>query len=369
MIDAWWAHSLGAPPLIRTQSIRLEMTCSSDLFQCPSAKSWRRRVDDGAAIVTAPVLIKAHPPEMRLSATQDHSPVSMIGMLSIPWIRILELRSRMLPNCTALEQSEQNLVPWNLYALDDSGKMLVNMLNEIYFQNSRYLKYKNPNCITLWHFLHLQLLANINVFELAAGRDGAESARPALHDIAAWSQTYHARRACLHAAGIYNAMSRRRINDGTMFHSEPALFVAALVLGLYVFMVQPTSGPHNRQAAYLGAGHNGESGRGDCSDTEPYELLDDVDWLSLGMDGIEVAPVSSDYVEVNAQSESSARRFLKHGGVISFSGSICEGGYHAAQIVLLEFANLLEEVGKWNSTEFCHILRIMSDSLIDMDEG
>ncbi|KAF7131084.1 hypothetical protein CNMCM5793_004071 [Aspergillus hiratsukae] len=355
MIDAWWAYNLGTPPLIRTHNLWLEMACSGDLYQCPSAKHWKRLVSGGAAIVMAPVLMQMNPPSMRLSAAQDHSPVSMVGLLSIVWIRILEVRSRMLPRLSG--HSERALVPCLVYATDETGGMLGHMLNEIYSKSFRYLKYKNPNCVTMWHFLHLQLLANNDIFELAAGRDGAESARAALRDIAIWSQTFQARRACLHAAGIYMAMSRRRINDGTMFHSEPALFQAALVLGLYVFMMNNPAGEYNDEMHL-------DSSRNSDMDSEPYELLDDVDWLDLGLDGL--APTD---VGIAVQGDSLAKRFLKEGGVITFSGSICEGGYNAAKMILLEFANLLEEVGKWNAKGFCHILRIMSDSLLEIDES
>ncbi|RHZ53609.1 hypothetical protein CDV55_104100 [Aspergillus turcosus] len=359
MIDAWWAYNLGTPPLIRTHNIWLEMACSGDLYQCPSAKAWKRLVNGGAAIVMAPILMQMNPPSMRLSAAQDHSPVSMVGLLSIVWIRILEVRSRMLPRLS--DHSERALVPCLVYATDGTGGMLGHMLNEIYGKSFRYLKYKNPNCVTMWHFLHLQLLTNNDIFELAAGRNGADSARAALRDIAIWSQTFQARRACLHAAGIYMAMSRRRINDGTMFHSEPALFQAALVLGLYVFMMNPAG-------EYTDEMHLDSSRDGDV-DFEPYELLDDVDWLDLGLDGLTAPSTAPTDVRTAVQGDSLARRFLKEGGVITFSGSICEGGYNAAKMILLEFANLLEEVGKWNAKGFCHILKIMSDSLLEIDES
>ena len=63
-----------------------------------------------------------------------------------------------------------------------------------------------------------------------------------------------------------------------------------------------------------------------------------------------------------------ARSFIQDGGPISFSGVVHRGGYNSARRVL-EFLFLLEDVGRWNVTEFCHILRILSDALIDLDSG
>ncbi|KAJ4209813.1 hypothetical protein NW767_000091 [Fusarium falciforme] len=200
----------------------------------------------------------------------------------------------------------------------------------------------------MWHFLNINLFANLEVFELAAGRKGADGAHEALQNIAAWSQTWYARRACLHAAGIYTAMSRRRISDGTMFHSEVSIFAAALVLGLYVFMMPP-----NQQDSRF-------------ADVEPYEFLNEVDWPLLGGNGM--ATTSTPGSTVDDGQENAARRFLREGGVISFSGVICEGGYNAAKMILLEFSSLIEEVGKWNAKGLCHILRIMSDSLLDVED-
>ncbi|KAM0432979.1 hypothetical protein ACHAPT_004684, partial [Fusarium lateritium] len=281
----------------------------------------------------------------RLPESHNLSPVGIIGLLSIVWIRILEIRVRVAKMPAATSNHKLLDAPHRVFASEETGRALLSILDGIYTAYARFLRYKNPNCIVMWHFLNLNLFANLEVFELAAGRKGADGAHEALQNIAAWSQTWYARRACLHAAGVYTAMSRRRISDGTMFHSEVSIFAAALVLGLYVFMMPP-----NQQDA----------------DVEPYEFLNDVDWPTLGGNGTMATSTPGSIMDEGQ--ENAARRFLREGGVISFSGVICEGGYNAAKMILLEFASLIEEVGKWNAKGLCHILRIMSDSLLDVED-
>ncbi|KAG7414455.1 Transcriptional regulator ADR1 [Fusarium oxysporum f. sp. rapae] len=224
-------------------------------------------------------------------------------------------------------------------ASTETGNNMLRVLGDIYTNYSRFLRYRNPNCIAQWHFLNLNILADLEIFEMASGRNGAEGAYAALQEISNWSQTQHARRACLHAAGIYVAMSRRRANDGVMLHSDMSLFIAALVLGLCVFMMKPNEVQTD-------------------ADAESFELLNDIDWTTL------CDPMSI----VENAGDNTASQFIHNGGSISFSGTVCEAGYNAAKMILLEFASLLEEVGKWNAKELCHILRIMSDSLIEVDD-
>ncbi|EXL55998.1 hypothetical protein FOCG_03712 [Fusarium oxysporum f. sp. radicis-lycopersici 26381] len=338
MIDAWWASRLNTEPLICTSVVQLEMSTSIDLYRSSSAKSWRSCRNAGTSATTDPVVIRMHDPSITLKPLQETSPIGMTGLLSVIWARILQhqhqTRGARLPEDGNGEQPTASVD-----ASSETGNNMLRVLGDIYTNYSRFLRYRNPNCIAQWHFLNLNLLANLEIFEMASGRNGAESAYAALQEIANWSQTQHARRACLHAAGIYIAMSRRRANDGVMLHSDMSLFTAALVLGLSVFMMKPNE-VHSD------------------SDTESFELLNDIDWTNL------CDPMSA----VDIAGDTSTSQFIQNGGSISFSGTVCEAGYNAAKMILLEFASLLEEVGKWNAKELCHILRIMSDSLIEVDD-
>ncbi|RBA21196.1 hypothetical protein FPRO05_07510 [Fusarium proliferatum] len=335
MIDAWWASRLNTEPLICTPVVQLEMSTSIDLYRSSSARSWRSCRNAGTSATTDPVIIRMHTPSITLTPLQETSPIGMTGLLSVVWARILQHQHQ----TRGANDSNRERPTASVDASTETGNNMLRVLGDIYTNYSRFLRYRNPNCIAQWHFLNLNVLANLEIFEMASGRNGAESAYAALQEISNWSRTQHARRACLHAAGIYVAMSRRRANDGVMLHSDMSLFTAALVLGLYVFMMKPNEGHTD-------------------ADTESFELLNDMDWTNL------CDPMSI----VENAGDNTASQFIHNGGSISFSGTVCEAGYNAAKMILLEFASLLEEVGKWNAKELCHILRIMSDSLIEVDD-
>ncbi|UPL02299.1 hypothetical protein LCI18_013233 [Fusarium solani-melongenae] len=326
LIDAWLAHRLCEPPLIRDPTVRFEQPCSAELFQCSSARAWKRLIDGGASIGSGYIVIHMHELEICLTESPNFSSEGVVGLLSIIWIRILEARRHVVKAPSA---GSHTLVdaPCRVFASDETGRVMSRTLGEVYVAHERFLRFKNPNCITMWHFLNLHLFANLD------------------------SQTWYSRRACLHAAGIFAAMARRGLNDGTALHSEASIFAAALVLGLYVFTM-----PTNR-----------DDSNGPRQDIEPYEFLSEVDWTALGGDW-GASPLFTPSSVVSDGQESAASRFVWAGGVVSFSGVILEGGYNAAKRILLEFASLLEDVGKWKVKGFCHVLKILSDSLLDMED-
>ncbi|KAF9770841.1 hypothetical protein IL306_011552 [Fusarium sp. DS 682] len=184
-----------------------------------------------------------HAPSISLTALQETSPIGMTGLLSVIWARIIQHQHQPRGAKLSIDGGEIEGLSTTVAASTEMGSNILRALGDIYTNYSRFLRYRNPNCIAQWHFLNLNLLANLEIFEMASGRNGAESAYAALQEIANWSQTWYARRACLHASGIYVAMSRRRANDGVMLHSDMSLFMAALVLGLYVFMMKPSEVP------------------------------------------------------------------------------------------------------------------------------
>lgn len=138
----------------------------------------------------------------------------------------------------------------------------------------------------------------------------------------------------------------RKASDQTTFHSVFSLFSAALVLGLYTFMV-PISD---------------ESQVGNGS----IELLDDVDWHQVGTEGFTsfMEPRGSQSL---GPSDNPAVNFIRNGGALYIRGIPFQGGYQSARRVLLDYAGLLKDTGKWSVRKFSYVLHIMSDVLMDVE--
>ncbi|KAL2877924.1 hypothetical protein SGCOL_006874 [Colletotrichum sp. CLE4] len=196
------------------------------------------------------------------------------------------------------------------------------------------------DCLVTWNWMGIILTTDYCLLEEAAGRSGVEAAKNAIPKIRIWTQTPAARRGCLHAAQAFRATSRRRTQDGGSFSASKNLFSAALVLALYL-LTSPSE-------------KNDNSG---CANE--FELLGNVDWKSLGTEGL------SDKVDELSSSETvnAAADFIRLGGPVSMRNERCLGGLRSAQRVLLDFASLLDDMKKWRIGDYSRLLYMISEAL------
>lgn len=343
MIDSWHAARVHGGPIVQTDNLKILVHCDSALFEAKSATKWDQVLKTGRELIMPAVVLS--PDHWLLPDLVDNPEVFWInGLLSAIRLRISEAQYRLLSGKNG-EASKQQFVPWQTYSRDKKAIFTVPLVVGLINKYNAILNGINPNCMMMWHSMCIMLGADVSIFELGAGRSGADRARKALEEISIWSSTPSARRACLHAAQTLKLMSNRRISDGTMFHAATTLFTSALVLGLYVYKVQKSS--------YIE-----EDAGGDC-----LELLDEVDWKRIGNTGL----VPNE--EVDGLIDDRFVLFIKNGGKISVSGVHNPHGYHAARRILLDYAGLLEDVGKWGLGSFSHVLRIMSDALMDFEDS
>ncbi|KIW68028.1 hypothetical protein PV04_04001 [Phialophora macrospora] len=352
MSDSFFSALDDHNPIIQTRALHFYFPCKNELFQAPTAKRWIQLVNAGAATVMP--WMTPHLETATLPPPPDANTLGFFGLFSTIWVRIAEARHRhaLTPDASGL------LIPADVFVHDEHAASIVPLLVKIWRTYGPTMGAINPNCEAFWHHLNISMTADLGIFELASGREGAERAKSALDAIATWSQTSAARRACVHAAQTFLIMSKRRPIDGTSYEAEIALVHSALVLGLYVF-VMPQEDSEIHQPV-LPETH-----------TEPFELLDTVDWNLVGEEGF------SSYANNRPETDTllcsticPARTFIRTGGSISFSGVVQRGGYASARRILLDYVYLLEENGtRYNVLEFCHILRILSDALIDLDSG
>jgi hypothetical protein len=343
MVDTWYSGMLHTSPVLRTDDMQIILPCNSALFQAPSASKWAQLAAAGHQICMPFVSLNGDNmifPE--LNSTPE--PLAMHGMLSMIRLRISQDFHRMLSG-TQLRAVDQHFVPCRTYEQDSRARKTRVLVMDIMKAYGTLFTTMNPNCIVLWHNMSIMITADIRLFEAGAGCAGATAARQALDDIASWTQTSSARRACLHAAQTFKLMSNRRASDGDPFHASTGLFISALILGLYVFMVPPEA-------------------EGSITVNTGFDLIDDVDWNIVGNEGL------SDVAE-SEHSDDAAVNFIRNGGGICFDGVIHRPGYEAARRILLDYARLLEDIGRWRVriNQFSRVLRIMSDALVDVEMG
>lgn len=142
-------------------------------------------------------------------------------------------------------------------------------------------------------------------------------------------------------------MINRKASDHTTFHTVFSLFSAALVLGLYTFMVPSPSGPSQVGTASI-------------------ELHDDVDWQKVGTEGFTSFMEPRGSLALSA-TDDAAISFIRNGGTVYLRGAPFQGGYQSARRILLDYAGLLKDTGKWSVRKFSYVLHIMSDVLMDVE--
>ncbi|OJJ47729.1 hypothetical protein ASPZODRAFT_94492 [Penicilliopsis zonata CBS 506.65] len=340
LLDSWYSSFFSTGPIIVPDSVQLILPCDSSLFRASNSMRWMQLVHSGKRILMPTVMAPSENIELpKLESSVDGFGVHAV--LAMIELRLTESYHRLLSN-----RAHYPFAPCHTYAMDGRARCLPSLQLQVANHYGEMLERLTPNSTIMWHHMCMMLTADIQIFELAAGRAGPGPARKALDDVAAWSQTPAARRACLHAAQIYRAMTNRKASDHTMFHSVVSLFNAALVLGLYTFMVPPSA----------------ESQVG----TSSIEVFDDIDWKQVGSEGFTsfMEPLGS---QSFAPSDDAVVNFIRNGGTIYLRGVPFRGGYLSARRILLDYAGLLKDAGKWSVRKFSYVLHIMSDVLMDVD--
>lgn len=326
--------------MIRPETVHVLPPSDYALYHVNSAARWFHLLQRGARIHVQKITPSFHPtPGLKLDTS------SFRVLLTLLLLRIYESNDRLAPALGTQKQLE----PWRIYAEDPRSRDILPLLVNLSSSSIDAVRTADLNSAVLWHASCMLLGANVRYFELAAGRAGPEPAVNALEDISTWSQTPSARRSALHAAQIYKLLFDRKVSDIVNPHSVVALFHAALVLGLYIFTVPPQPG----------SSINGKHPSNDSC----IELLDIVDWLSVGQLGFIDTPQSP----VGFSDSSEVIKFIRHGSSFSITGIALEVGYLAARRTLLHCADLMEGMGRWKSRTFSQILHIMGDDLTDYD--
>lgn len=348
MVDTWYSAMLHTSPIMQTENIQIVLPCDGALFTAASPQKWSQLAAT-THLLCMPTFALSPTTATFPSLQPTIEPLGIHGILSICRLRISTHFHRLLSG-QSIRASSQSFIPALSFALDPAASSTPGLVVSVITHYASLFAAINPNCLVLWHNMNIMLCSDIRLFETGAGCAGAEAAHQALDDIAVWTATPSARRACLHAAQTFKLMSNRRASDGDPFHASSGLFLSALILGLYVFMAAPQPDPTPR------------------SPTSSFDLTDEVDWVAVGLTGL-TPPASSAVPE--SGNEDPATKFIRDGGAIVFDGVVHRPGYEAARRILLDYARLLEDIGRWRArvNQFSKVLRIMSDALVDVEMG
>ncbi|KGO38802.1 Transcription factor, fungi [Penicillium expansum] len=340
LLDSWYSSFLSTGPITVPDSIQLILPCSESLFCAHSSTQWTHLIRSGERILSSTILA----PSENIKVPALEAPADdfyLQAILAIIQLRQSESYHRLLSN-----RASYPFAPCHTYAMDGRARCLPSLQSQLITNYGETLDRLNPNALITWHNMCMTLTADIQIFDLAAGRAGPAPARKAFDDLREWSQTPAARRACLHAAHIYKVMTNRKASDHPTFQSMCSLFSAGLVLGLYTFMLSDsTSSP---------------------SSVGSVELMDDVDWRSVGTEGFTsfMEPRGS---QTLAPTDDPAISFIRNGATVYLRGLPLHGGYQSARRIMLDYASLLKDSGKWSVKQFSYILYIMSDVLMDVE--
>ncbi|OAL30876.1 hypothetical protein AYO20_08569 [Fonsecaea nubica] len=344
IIDATYATLWGTAGVLELDRLEIISPCKSSLFEAGDAATFAREVETNAQIIMPRMTLQRM---SKLSSAMLGS-IGLQALLAAISIQHSVARHRLFPGQLGSDET-MAVTPVERYALDDHAKTIAPLLATIPSSHRVNFDQDHRHALLHWNSLCMSTVVDMDQFELALGHKDAESAHTALENIAIWAKSAEARRAALHAAQIFWILSQTRVSEPALLLHEHMIFTAALVLAFYVFKANPPSEQPVSTLSFSGGGG---------ADTMTFELLQEIDWAEIGMQGLGRVFSSSSQL-VNGQS-STAKQFIRHGGPASF-GRVAADGEAAARKVILKYAHLLDEVVKWEGSDYREALKAIGD--------
>jgi hypothetical protein len=330
-------------PVISADTLHLALPCDFDFYRARSEREWTQLNSQGLSN-TAPTMKLSHN-EYFLPDLPSRVHISCLyGPMCAIIIRLTTSYHRLILNSDLAREEQHQYIPWRIYSLDRRANMTTHVVVRFIQLYDTIIRNTNPNCVVIWHNLCLHLTTDIRLLERAAGREGPEAMQTARQAISVWAKTPAARRACLHAAQIFRTFSNWKPTDGTGFQPVRSLFQSALVLALYI-LVSPRL----------------ES----AQDSEGFDLARiDIDWKAVGEEGLADGPQDQNE---QSRTENPAVNFIRFGGPISLCGKAYFMGARHARRLVLDFASLLDEVGKHWMAKYPRLLYMIHDTILDVN--
>jgi hypothetical protein len=365
IIDATYASLWGTAGVLELDRLEIISPCKSSLFEAPDAATFAHEVAANAPLITMPRMTLQR--MSMLSSSPSSGILGSMGlqaMLAAISIQHSVARHRLYPGQLDNSGETQPSAPVERYALDDHAKNIAPLLAAIPSSHRDYFdqqdqQHQQQHVLLLWNSLCMSTTVDMDQFELALGRKGATSAQSALSSISAWATSPAARRAALHASQIFWILSQSRLSEPALLLHEHMIFTAALVLAFYVFKATPSplSSDQDRDR------DQDQAVISSSAKLKPkLELLQKLDWAEIGTEGFGAATAMSTATAPQVGHCSAAKRFIRNGGPVSFGAvDAAGGGEQAARKVILTYAHLLDEVAKWEGSDYCEALKAIAD--------
>ncbi|KAJ3532208.1 hypothetical protein NM208_g8543 [Fusarium decemcellulare] len=338
-LDMAYARLMNTAGVIEMDRVDLHLPCDDALFDgSTTAASFLHAIQQGARL-TMPRMNIRNFHAISPSKLNDNSAQILLRAL---YLKTIAARTRLLDEDTQYSEL-QSVSPVEELAKDGSAKAIIADVLLLPTTHASVLSGRNRTNALGWNYLCITLTADVDLLEVAAGRDGLEAASSALVHVEKWSRSTSARRAVLHAAQVFDILDSYRIRESHLTRPDLVLFISALVISQYILV---------------------SSQKDVRLDAPTFELLQDIDWTTVRDDGLGTATghILSDTVldlERGPASSSAARCFLQNGGPISFAGEVQRFGDVAARKIARKFAHLMDGFGKWDGSNYSQLLRAM----------
>lgn len=335
-IDSAYTRLLDLAANIGIDRVEVVLPCDEALFEAPSASVFFRRLEQGTPMIASQVDLC----EPQLEILSDLDFYGMKALLDVLALREAAARHKMLSYGTSPFRTV-SFVPALVYANHNKAFSIAKDLVSIANTRQVVLNHNAPAALS-WNYLCLMLTADLDRIQTACGRTGLEGWRRASTELIQWSKTASSRRAVVHAAQIFRILSQQRVSDYKILLYEMMLANAALVVAVHVLAFMDMS----------------------QAQTDDFELLQNCDWAEIQSEGLIDLPLAANLSATPTfPAKSAAWRFITQGGPFTFGGETYISGGGCARKVVLNYAQLLDEIATQNESEYSQLLRTIGDFL------
>lgn len=330
---------MGTSGVIEIDKVKLHLPCDDSLFdESTTASTFLRLIQQGAQMTMPRINIR----DFHMTSASKLNQNSTQTLLRSLYLRVIAANRR-LSNIESQNSVPRSASPVERLMMDGGSKAIISDLVLLPKIHADVLCGRHQNNALGWQYLCIILTADVDLLETACGRDGLEAAEASLAHVFKWSQSNSARRALLHAAQVFTMLDRCHIRESYLTRPDLVLFVSALVISQY-FLV----------TSHINIG----------SDIPAFELLQDVDWSTVGDEGFGkatgcVSSAVTNGLEPKTATSNSVRDFLKNGGPVSFAGETQVLGGVTAKKIARKFAHLMDGFGEWDGRSHSRLLRAM----------